>query len=112
MGEGEDLLRKYGWYFANVWWRSYPVGMLRPNDLGLFDMHGNVWEWCQNRYEEFPDKRDPQKEDQVDAVSGRPLRGGAFNVIYAWDLRYDYRPDRVPAFRSYDVGFRPARTFR
>jgi formylglycine-generating enzyme required for sulfatase activity len=111
MGDVEELLRKYGWYAANAGQRTYPVGLLRPNDFGLFDMHGNIWEWCQNRLNDFTDKRDPQKEDKVDNRSHRSLRGGAFNY-YALNLRSGSRIHNVPAARSYVTGFRPARTFR
>src|SRR5262249_45059949 len=48
-GETDELLPKYAWYAKNSrdrWLR--PVGTLKPNDLGLFDMHGNDYEWCQD----------------------------------------------------------------
>jgi formylglycine-generating enzyme required for sulfatase activity len=48
-GETEELLRHYGWYFANAQERSWPVGSKKPNDFGLFDMHGNVYTWCNNQ---------------------------------------------------------------
>ena len=45
-GEPEELLGKYAWFSENSFGKSHPVGQLKPNDLGLFDMHGNAWEWC------------------------------------------------------------------
>src|SRR5438067_12086671 len=110
MGEGEDLLGEYAWYDANAGRRLRPVGSLRPNDLGLFDLHGNAWEWCQNRYEDFPDKKDPQKEDKVDSRSSRSWRGGAF-YNYALKVCSDNRYSNGPAYRDGSIGFRPARTF-
>src|SRR5262249_6849731 len=44
-GQADDLIGKYAWYRSNAQERSYPTGLLRPNALGLFDMHGNAWEW-------------------------------------------------------------------
>ena len=45
-GEPEELLDRYAWYISNSKNRMWPVGLLKPNGLGLFDMHGNAWEWC------------------------------------------------------------------
>jgi formylglycine-generating enzyme required for sulfatase activity len=52
-GEPWELLEKYGWYNKNSRNRTQPVGRLKPSDLGLFDLHGNVWEWCLDRDEEL-----------------------------------------------------------
>ncbi|MCI0463375.1 MAG: SUMF1/EgtB/PvdO family nonheme iron enzyme, partial [Gemmataceae bacterium] len=46
-GETEMLVGAYGWYLDNARGRAWPVGQKRPNDFGLFDMYGNVWQWCQ-----------------------------------------------------------------
>src|SRR5262249_22205987 len=51
-GEAEDLLSKYAWYASNAQNKTHPTGSLRPNDLGLFDLHGDVWEWCQDKPKE------------------------------------------------------------
>jgi serine/threonine protein kinase/formylglycine-generating enzyme required for sulfatase activity len=111
LGEAEDLLGKCARYavsFAAV--RSQPVGMLRPNDLGLFDLHGNVSEWCQNRFEAFMDTKDLLKEDIIDDRFTRPLRGGSF-LGDALDVRSAGRLRSRPAYRDFSMGFRPARTF-
>ena len=49
-GVSTDLLGKYAWYQANSQEHAWPCGSLLPNDLGLFDMLGNVFEWVQDRY--------------------------------------------------------------
>ena len=46
-GSDQELNRQYAWYYNNSDMRSLPVGLLKPNDLGLFDMLGNVYEWCE-----------------------------------------------------------------
>jgi formylglycine-generating enzyme required for sulfatase activity len=110
MGEAEDLLDKYAWSIANSSSRMRPAGSLRPNDLGLFDLHGNAWEWCNNGYQEFT--HDRNIDDRVNDTSyERPLRGGAFNdgpLI----LRSTLRTRRGARDGRVNHGFRPARTFR
>jgi serine/threonine protein kinase/formylglycine-generating enzyme required for sulfatase activity len=118
-GASEDLLDKYAWYATNARTRMHPAGSLKPNDLGLFDMHGNAWEWCHDRYERRQGKEDKEsadKEDKEDKISindkdSRVLRGGSF-FYQAWVLRSAYRVRYAPADRNYDFGFRAARTFR
>ena len=53
-GETEDLLPKYAWYTKNSQEKTWPVGSLKPNDLGLFDVQGNVYTWCQESYKAYP----------------------------------------------------------
>jgi formylglycine-generating enzyme required for sulfatase activity len=111
LGEAADLLGKYAWFSGNALGQSHPVGGLRPNDLGLFDLHGNDLEWCQNRYEDFEGIKDSQREDKVDDNSARSLRGGAFN-LHPLFVRSAGRHGNAPAVRFFNGGFRPARTFR
>jgi formylglycine-generating enzyme required for sulfatase activity len=116
-GETEELLARYGWYQKNSKDRTWPVGGKKPNDLGLFDMHGNVGNWCQESYKgdyavsKGGDGID-DKEDSLQIIStdGRVLRGGSF-VNHASNVRAAYRTRLVPANRYGDVSFRPARTF-
>jgi formylglycine-generating enzyme required for sulfatase activity len=115
-GSGKDLLKKYGWYADNSAERSWPVGDLKPNDLGFFDMHGNLWCWCQERYLNYPQATAGEvivdKEDQlnVNVQEGRVVRGGSFPYA-AWFVRSAYRDWCLPEHRNYYVGLRPARTF-
>jgi formylglycine-generating enzyme required for sulfatase activity len=53
-GESDELLQNYAWFLANSGGRSRPVGTLKPNDWGFFDMHGNTLCWCQERMKRFP----------------------------------------------------------
>jgi formylglycine-generating enzyme required for sulfatase activity len=102
-GSTEDLLEKYAWLSHNSSRRSHPVGTLKPNDLGLFDMHGNVWQWCQEALGRKEDKE--YIKDQIMHV----LRGGSF-INPAVNLRSAHRGRSVPSSRTTAVGFRPART--
>jgi formylglycine-generating enzyme required for sulfatase activity len=111
MGDAEDLLPRYAWYVGNpkAGGQSHPVGSLRPDDWGLFDLHGNAWEWCHDRYDKVAGgKRD--KEDISDKYR-RLWRGGSFDVG-ALIARSAYRYYHAPASRHAFIGFRPARTHR
>jgi formylglycine-generating enzyme required for sulfatase activity len=85
------------------------VGNLKPNDLGLFDVHGNVWMWCQESHQAY--KGYEYKEDVLNVIptQGRVLRGGSF-VYQPANVRSAYRLWNVPTTRYNDMGFRPART--
>jgi formylglycine-generating enzyme required for sulfatase activity len=106
-GEAVDLLGKYGWYIANSPNRMQAVGMLRPNDNGLFDMHGNAWEWPQSLSKEYGKAESGRMDDKED---NRVLRGGSF-ILNAVLVRSADRFRYVPTFLSNYIGFRPARTF-
>jgi formylglycine-generating enzyme required for sulfatase activity len=117
-GETEELLPWYGWYSKNSGERSRPVGRKKPNDLGLFDMHGNVFTWCQESFKgASPASVDGEaiadEEDQLQIIysSGRMLRGGSFSN-HVVTLRSANRYWDMPANRNYHAGIRPARTFR
>jgi formylglycine-generating enzyme required for sulfatase activity len=115
-GETEELLPNYAWYFKNSQEKTWPVGSLKPNDFGLFDVQGNVFTWCQERYNSYPQSEARALEDNEDINSinindGRALRGGSF-FRQASNVRSSYRNDVGPGYRGYANGFRPARTYR
>jgi formylglycine-generating enzyme required for sulfatase activity len=114
-GQTEDLLPKYAWYQKNSHVKTWPVGSLKPNDFGLFDMQGNVYTWCQERFMNYPPNQGKEiadKEDilSIDNQSGRGWRGGSF-VDPASAVRSSYHDSFLPADRFVNNGFRPARTF-
>ena len=90
-----------------------PVGSFRANDFGLFDVHGNVWEWCLDEYGSYRGAVRPGDglRLQGDGSAHRVARGGRFNIP-AFNARSAYRSHDAPAFRSVILGLRPARTSR
>jgi formylglycine-generating enzyme required for sulfatase activity len=116
-GETEELQPKYSWYRKNARERTWPVGSLKPNDLGLFDVRGNVLGWCQERFDAYPaGNGDEAVEDQEDelvvtSTDVRVVRGGSFADNPGFG-RSAGRSERGPTHRGYNVGFRPARTLR
>jgi len=110
-GDDEKELGGYAWYSKNSSGKTHPVGTLRPNAWGLYDMHGNVWEWVEDdwhdNYNRAPKDETPWVDDPRGTV--RVLRGGS----WGYDARFcrsAFRSRGRPDFRSHDVGFRLARS--
>jgi formylglycine-generating enzyme required for sulfatase activity len=106
-GSDEALLGQYAWYAVNAGSTMHAVGSLKPNGLGLFDVHGNAWQWCQDTYE----GHDIKDREDIISNTGRFMRGGAFD-LGASDARSAWRVVIVPADHYVNVGFRVARTYR
>jgi formylglycine-generating enzyme required for sulfatase activity len=114
-GRSEEMFVKYAWYAANTnAERSQPVGMLKPNDFGLFDMLGNEAEWCQHLLDEPPaDPKDVQQgrsaEDTVNDKQPRAMRGSAF-ALPANFARAAQRNADLPMRRNISFGMRVTRS--
>ncbi len=108
-----ELLEKYGWYNKNSPNTTQPVGSLKPNDLGLFDLHGNIWEWCQDTFKEPGRDKTSNVMNMSTAIANkdpRILRGGAFVNLPAY-VRSATRIRYAPSDRDSLGGFRPSRTY-
>ena len=113
-GQAESLLDQYAWYAANSEDRSWPVGSLKPNSWGLFDMHGNVQEWCQDGYYDYTRYLGAISSDVEDLSTAedstrRILRGGSFGMRSS-NVRSAYRNYNRLSNRYDNSGFRIART--
>jgi formylglycine-generating enzyme required for sulfatase activity len=105
-GDSEAGLKKHGWYLVNSSGSSHPVGQLPPNAFGLYDMHGNLMEWCADSYSADYYASSPA-DDPNDHSKGarRVLRGGSWNR-YPRSCRSAYRDHGGRGSRSHSLGFR------
>ena len=106
-GNPRSLLKGHAWYRGNSELKTHPVGLKSPNPYGLYDVHGNVWEWVQDGYvKELPGGIDPLGKS---SSSARVFRGGSW-YDNAWNLRSAFRNYDNPSSGYVNVGFRLVRT--
>jgi formylglycine-generating enzyme required for sulfatase activity len=116
-GVSNELLLHYAWDVRNALARTWPVGLKKPNDFGLFDMHGNAAEWCLDIERAYPSTKDGKPVEDVETVteitgtSHCVLRGAPFHPRPT-PLRSAYRYWHYPTDCFSTVGLRVARTLR
>jgi formylglycine-generating enzyme required for sulfatase activity len=106
---GSDKLKETGWFVQNSHDETKPVGLKFPNELGIFDLSGNVWEWCEDHwhatYDGAPEDGSPWIDEAAARRAYRVNRGGS-----CWNIPRDCRPScrswNWPGYRGSDLGFR------
>ncbi|MBN1662226.1 MAG: formylglycine-generating enzyme family protein [Deltaproteobacteria bacterium] len=106
-GDDEERLSEYAWYYKNAGDQTHPVGQKKPNAWGIYDMLGNVWEWCQDWHGDFPTGEviDPAGPESGSSKIGR---GGSWNNLAKY-CRIENRNYFNPEEKLDRLGFRLAR---
>ena len=107
---GGNTLDNVGWYEENSGEKTHPVAQKSANELGLYDMSGNVYEWCSDWYGSYSSSSQTNPKGPR-TVSGRVMRGGGWDYSYATSCRVAFR-SMVSSSNRYDIsGVRLALSF-
>lgn len=105
-GDMVDDLVLYAWYYVNAGQKTHPVGRLKANDFGLHDMHGNVWEWCNDWYAADYFSHSPSEDPKGPSKGTLKVeKGGGWDSL-ADSCRSAYRHGIVPGKKNSALGFR------
>ena len=108
-GDAPWQLNNYAWHSENSGGTTHSVGQKQPNKFGLYDMHGNVWEWVTDTHHENYKGAPKDGSAWVSGGSNRVLRGGSW-FVEPRGVRSAFRGNYDPAIRSDNIGFRVTRT--
>ena len=106
-GDSDTLLGDYAWYYTNSGSRTHTVGAKLPNNWGLYDMMGNVYEWCLDSWHtNYTGAPTDGSAWEPETGSSRMIRGSTWNIIYPRDFRSAWRQSSYPDRRTGAFGFR------
>lgn len=109
-GDSESDLGRAGWYYGNSGRETHPVGQKSPNNWGLYDMHGNVWEWCEDYWHDNYSGAPTNGSAWLSPSSSSLVLRGGFWVNYDYGCRSANRVNDNPSVRYNNCGFRLVRS--